>query len=102
METVESAVAEQSQNTPAADADGHPGDTNALLREALAAYWDADSQDEALRGRIIALPNGAAALAKGEEIREAFRPFAGTGISAEEFLREKHAEARREFVGQKR
>jgi hypothetical protein len=99
MKTVVSEIVEPPQNAPAAESDSHPTDTNALLREALAAYWETEGQDEALRGRIIALPNGAAALAKGEQIREAFRPFVGTGISVEEFLREKHAEARRESVG---
>ena len=99
MEAVVSEVLEQPQDAPAMDGDGNPVATNALLREALAAYWETDGQDEALRAQILALPNGAAALAKGEQIREAFRPFAGTGISVEEFLREKHAEARREFAG---
>jgi hypothetical protein len=98
MKTVVSKVAEQPQNAPAAEGEGRPLDTSALLREALAAYWETDGQDESLRGRIMALPNGAAALAKGEQIREAFQPFAGTGISVEQFLREKHSEARRESV----
>src|SRR5258708_3850818 len=99
METIVSQVAEQSQNTPAVGGKCKSVDTKAPLRKALVAFWEKHCQDEALRGEIMAPPNGAAALAKGEQIREAFQPFAGTGISVEEFLREKHAEARPEFVG---
>jgi hypothetical protein len=96
METVAKATIEPSRNTPALGHGDSRADTNALLREALVAFWEADGTDETLRERILAMPNGAAALAKGEQIREAFQPFAEPGISVDEFLREKHAEARRE------
>jgi hypothetical protein len=99
MDTAANRAAGQSPNTSTIDHDGSPADMNAVLREALVAYWETDCRDEALRERILALPNGAAALARGEQIREAFQPFAGTGMSVKEFLREKHAEARRESPG---
>lgn len=97
MKIAASKTSDRPQSAPATNG-ANPGDTAALLRKTLIAFWETGSQDEALREQIMALPNEAAALTRGEQIRAAFRPFAGTGISVQEFLREKHAGARRDLV----
>jgi excisionase family DNA binding protein len=67
-------------------------------REALVAVLRAGDSDPEARERLFALPGGEEALKKAISLREGLARFAGTGMSSEEFMREKYEEAQRELL----
>ncbi len=67
-------------------------------RDALVAALRGGDSDLEARERLFALPGGEEALKKAISLREGLARFAGTGMSSEEFMREKYEEAQRELL----